>query len=235
MPQKIVVINRKGGCGKTTLTTNLAGFYASQGEIPALLDYDPQDSAMRWIRMRPPELAPIHGVGAAHHPKAGTTRSFQLRIPPETRHIVIDTPASLKKMELIDVLRGATALLIPVLPSSIDLHVTGDFIEDLRSMLRIYAPSAAIAIVANRVRFKTRSYDYLKSYFDDLGLPPVTCLRDTQNYVRTSHSGMCIHELHGHRTRTDREEWAPLVEWLDSPPDPSRSQPPARYRVTGSG
>ena len=214
MPKKCVIINRKGGCGKTTLSTNLAGYYASKGDLPALFDYDPQDSAIRWVRMRPKDANPIHGVAAAHPPEPGTTRSFQLRVPPETRHIIVDTPASLKKMELSDILRGATAVLVPVLPSAIDLHVTEAFVDDLRGMLGLYAPTAALALVANRVKRNTLSSHGLGKFLAERGLTPVASLRDAQNYVKAAQNGTCIHEMKRKLTQQDRDEWRPLIHWL---------------------
>ncbi len=217
MPRKVVIINRKGGCGKTTISTNLAGYYAARGEMAAIHDFDPQDSAVRWLSHREQaSLKPIHGVAASHPPTGATTRSFQLRVPPETRCLVVDTPASLRKMELIEILRGADAILIPVLPSSIDLFVTGAFLEDLRNMVRLYAPQAEIAVVANRVRRNTRAFQSLKAYLNELGMPPVACLRDTQNYVIAAQNGTSIHEMAGHVSRKDREDWKPLIEWLET-------------------
>ena len=214
MPSKIVILNRKGGCGKTTLATNLAGYYASRGELAAVYDYDLQESAMRWLGRRPDDLAPIHGVAAAHPTAPGSTRAYQFRVPPETCCIIVDTPASLRPMELIDILRGASAILVPVLPSSIDLYVTEAFIQDLRKMARLHAPGAGIAAVANRVRRNTRSYQFLTGVLEELGLPPVASLRDTQYYISAAESGVSIHEMSGHLTRKDQEDWVPLVEWL---------------------
>lgn len=220
MPRKVVIINRKGGCGKTTISTNLAGYYAARGELAAIHDFDPQDSSVRWVSQReqgPGGLQPIHGVAASHPPKGATTRAFQLRVPRETRCLVVDTPASLRKMDLIEILRGADAILIPVLPSSIDLFVTGAFIEDLRNMAHLYAPQAEIAVVANRVRRNTRAFQALQSYLHELGMPPVACLRDTQNYVIAAQNGTSIHEMAGSHTRKDRQDWQPLIEWLETP------------------
>jgi len=214
MPSKFVVLNRKGGCGKTTLATNLAGYYASRAELASLHDYDLQESAMRWLGRRPDDLAPIHGVAAAHPPAPGSTRVYQFRVPRETRCIIVDTPASLKPMELIDILRGASAILVPVLPSSIDLYVTETFLQDLRKMARLHAPGAGIAAVANRVRRNTRSCQFLTGVLGELGLPPIAYLRDTEYYLSAAESGVSIHEMNGHLTRRDQEDWAPLLEWL---------------------
>ncbi|MDH3526181.1 MAG: ParA family protein [Gammaproteobacteria bacterium] len=218
MIRKIVVINSKGGCGKTTLSTNLASYYASHGYPTALFDYDPQDSATRWLAQRPEDLTGIHGVAAAHPPEENITRSFQLRVPPGTQRLILDTPASLKRMELIEILRDAWAIIVPILPSTIDSCVTSDFLKDLDKELRLYAPDASIAIVANRVRRNTRAFQTLMKFLEDKGMPPVTCLRDSQNYVQASADGMGIHEMKANFTRVDREHWQSLIDWLEAEP-----------------
>jgi chromosome partitioning protein len=218
MLKKIVVINSKGGCGKTTLSTNLASYYASIGLPTALFDYDPQDSAIRWLGQRPERNAKIHGVAAAHNPAASITRSFQLRVPPETQRVILDTPASLKRMDLIEILRGVTAIIIPILPSTIDSHVTARFIRDLASMTRTYAPAAPMAVVANRVRRNTRGFQMLVNFLEDLDMPPVAYLRDTQNYIYAAEQGVGIYEMSANLTRSDRDQWRPLIDWLESPP-----------------
>lgn len=217
MLKKIVVINSKGGCGKTTLSTNLAGYYAANGYPSALFDYDPQDSAARWLNHRSAELPRIHGVAAAHAPAVGITRSFQMRLPPETQRLVLDTPASMKRMELIEILRNAAAIIVPILPSTIDSHVTADFIQDLRAEIRMHAPAAPIAIVANRVRRNTRAFHSLLHFLESRNMAPVTCLRDSQNYVQAAAEGIGIHELKSNTTRIDREHWQPLIDWLETP------------------
>jgi len=217
MLKKIVVINSKGGCGKTTLSTNLAGYYAANGYPSALFDYDPQDSAARWLKQRSPELPLIHGVAAAHAPPEGITRSFQMRLPAETMRLVLDTPASLKRMELIEILRNAAAIIVPILPSTIDSHVTAAFIQGLRAEIRLHAPAAPVAIVANRVRRNTRSFHSLLHFLAARDMSPVTCLRDSQNYVHASAEGVGIHELKSNLTRIDREHWQPLLDWLEKP------------------
>ena len=216
MTKKIVVLNSKGGCGKTTLSTNLASYYAANGYPTALLDYDPQDSATRWLRQRPEDRPGIHGIAAGHSPGASVTRSFQMRIPPGTERIILDTPASLKRMDMIDILRGAAAIVIPMLPSAIDSYVTVAFIRELGSMSRTYAPAAPFAIVANRVRRNTRALSSLMEFLGRFDMQPVALLRDTQNYVHAAETGLGIHEMNRHQTRVDREQWNPLVEWLET-------------------
>jgi chromosome partitioning protein len=217
MLKKIVVINSKGGCGKTTLSTNLAGYYAASGYPTALYDYDPQDSAARWLQQRAAELPRIHGVAAAHAPADGITRSFQMRLPPETQRLVLDTPASLKRMELIEILRNATAIIVPILPSTIDSYVTVNFIQDLQAEIRMHAPAAPVAVVANRVRRNTRAFHALLQFLQARDMAPVTCLRDSQNYVHAAAEGAGIHELNLNLTRIDREHWQPLIDWLETP------------------
>lgn len=216
MIKKIVVINSKGGCGKTTLSTNLASYYAAHGYPAALFDYDPQDSSTRWLSQRPGHLPGVYGVAAAHPPEGNVTRSFQLRVPPGTQRLILDTPASLKRMELIEILRDAWAIIVPILPSSIDSSVTSDFLQDLGKEIRLHAPRASIAIVANRVRRNTRAFQMLIQFLADKGMSPVTCLRDSQNYVQAAAEGMGIHDMKANLTRVDREHWQSLINWLEA-------------------
>jgi len=216
MIRKIVVINSKGGCGKTTLSTNLASYYAANGYPSALLDYDPQDSATRWLSLRPEHLAKIHGVSAAHPPAGHFTRSFQMRVPPGTQRIILDTPASMERMDLVEVLRDASAIIIPLLPSFIDCRVTSAFIKDLGTEMRLHAPGAPIAIVANRVHRNTRAFQLLLQFLNEEGRPPVACLRDSQYYVQAAAEGRGIHELKTNLTRADRDQWRSLIDWLET-------------------
>ncbi len=225
MIRKIVVINSKGGCGKTTLSTNLASYYASHGYPTALFDYDPQDSSTRWLAQRPENLAGIYGVAAAHPPDENITRSFQLRVPPGTQRLILDTPASLKRMELIEILRDTWAIIVPILPSSIDSCVTSDFLQDLGKEVRVHAPGASIAVVANRVRRKTRAFQTLMTFLSDRDMSPVACLRDTQNYVQAAAEGMGIHDMKANLTRVDREHWQDLIDWLEAEPLQSDADP----------
>jgi len=216
MIRKIVVINSKGGCGKTTLSTNLASYYAAHGYPTALFDYDPQDSSTRWLAQRPGHLPGIHGVAAAHPPEENVTRSFQLRVPPGTQRLILDTPASLKRMELIEILRDAWAIIVPILPSTIDSCVTLDFLQDLGKEVHLHAPEASIAIVANRVRRNTRAFQTLMKFLADKDMSPVACLRDSQNYVQAAAEGTGIHDMKANITRVDREHWKSLIDWLET-------------------
>jgi len=214
--KKVVVINNKGGCGKTTIATNLASFYASRGQNTALFDYDPQGSAMRWLRMRSDEQTPVYGVVAHQSAAKAVTMSWHLRLPPETEWLVVDTPPGLKGPDLADQLKGADAILIPVLPSSIDIYATADFIRDMLLGTRVRSSGTPMAIVANRVRKNTLAFQALQRFLASLSIPVVAQLRDSQNYVYASENGMGVHELDKRPNKEERQHWLEITDWLDS-------------------
>lgn len=214
--QKILVINSKGGCGKTTLATNLASYFGSQDLSTALLDFDPQGSSIRWLNLRPQSKAPIYGVHVASKKNnTGVTRSFQMRVPPETERLIIDAPAGVTGHELRDFIHMADTILIPVLPSSIDIHAVTRFIEELLVIGKVRQKGLNVAIVANRAKKNTLTYRALERFLKSLKLPFITTLRDTQNYVHAAERGIGIHEMWDKRTDTDKSQWRPLVRWLE--------------------
>jgi chromosome partitioning protein len=127
---RIVILNPKGGCGKSTLATNLAACYAQRGPAPAIMDYDPQGSTMGWLDRRPGGLPAIHGI-AAYKKSMQATRSWQLRVPNDTVNLLIDSPASVAHDDLRELTRDSTSILVPVLPSSMDIHAASRCIADL--------------------------------------------------------------------------------------------------------
>ena len=132
---KIVILNPKGGCGKSTLATNLAASYAQSGPTPAIMDYDPQGSTTAWLDRRPADLPEIHGI-AAYKKTMQATRSWQLRVPNETVNLLVDSPASINHDDLRELTRDSTSILVPVLPSSMDIHAASRCIADL--LLRVF-------------------------------------------------------------------------------------------------
>jgi cellulose biosynthesis protein BcsQ len=128
--KKIVVLNPKGGCGKSTLTVNLSGYLASRGNSVAIMDFDPQGSSMRWLKQRPGNSAHIQGI-AAFDVRSSATRSWQLRVPSNIKYLVVDSPASVPAENLAELTSGAHAILIPVLPSDIDVHAASQLMKDL--------------------------------------------------------------------------------------------------------
>ncbi len=211
---RIVVLNPKGGSGKTTIATNLASYFASQQQKPVLMDFDPQGSSLRWVRKRQPQLPPIHAVNAFDiDPR--TTRTFQLRVPDFSTHVIVDTPAAVEPRELPDLTREARKIIVPVLPSDIDIHACSRCIRDLLLVAKIRRDDNRIGVVANRIRRNTRAYQSLIRFLQTLGIPIVATLRDSQNYLRAAELGLGIHEMKTYVAGTDIEEWRPLLQWLE--------------------
>ncbi len=211
---KIVIVNPKGGSGKTTLAMNLAGYFASIGKPTALMDFDPQGSSIRWLSKRPLTHQPIYGV-AAYEKKMNMTRSFQLRIPPDIRYLVVDTPAAMTTPQLSEFTPGAHAILVPVLPSAIDIHAASRLIADLLLVAKVSRRMGRLGVVANRVRENTVGFRKLMAFLDRLQIPIVGAIRDSQNYVHAADEGSSIHEMHSSRTRKDLVSWLPLISWLE--------------------
>ena len=226
--QKIMVLNVKGGCGKTTIATNLAACYASRGSYPALLDYDPQASASKWLNIRPEHVSPIHGV-EAHKQKLTITRSWQMRMPPQIDRVIIDTPAALGSQELTNFMREANIILIPVLPSPIDIHATTAFIEELLVIGKMRSSISAgnetrIGVVANRVCDNTRVFESLQGFLAGVNLPFITAFSDSHYYVHAFVEGVGIHELRDSRTHILRQQWQPLLNWIEDPESLERTR-----------
>jgi chromosome partitioning protein len=212
--QKIVILNSKGGSGKTTVATNLAACCATLAQRRvALMDLDPQGSAMRWLRTRPNECVPIHGI-AAFERSSSVTRTFQLRVPPECDTLVVDTPAAIDPHTLPDVTRGAHAILVPVMPSEIDIHATAKCVADLLLIAKVRRSEGRLGIIANRVRAQTRVSQSLMRFLKSLDIPLVATLRDSQNYLRCAELGTGVSELPHWQALPDLGEWGRLLEWL---------------------
>src|SRR5437879_7148273 len=163
-----LVINPKGGAEKTTVAINLASHFAAANTATTLMDYDPQGSSLHWLRSRAPEAAKIHGANAAP-PKPDRLRSFEMYVPPETRQLVIDTPAGASGLLLQEMLGRAHCVIIPVVPSSLDIHATANFIKDLLLKGRIRERNIRMAVVANRVRRSMPVYPPLERFLNEIG------------------------------------------------------------------
>ncbi len=213
--RKIVVLNPKGGCGKSTLATNLAGYLASNGNPVAIMDFDPQGSSMRWLKIRPGNSAPIHGI-SAFDVRSSATRSWQLRVPPSIRYLVVDSPASVPPENLAELTSGAHAILIPVLPSDIDVHAASLLMKDLLLIAKVSRRMGRIGVVANRVRENTVAYRKLMRFLKSLSISVVGVLKDSQNYVHSAERGLSIHEMHTARMKQDAERWDSIIRWLET-------------------
>ncbi len=211
----IMVLNAKGGCGKTTIATNLASYYAwERGQQVALADFDPQGSSLAWLQARSAEWPPIHGIAAFR---------TLVRPPKETEVMIMDAPARVQGAELAGLVRRVQTIVVPVLPSPVDIRAAADFMKELLTSGRVSRQQTRVAVVANRVRENTLVYHTLQAFLKSLKIPFVTSLRDTQNYIRAQEKGVGIFEMAPSQTWQDREQWEPLVRWLRS----KRSQPAA--------
>jgi chromosome partitioning protein len=217
--QRIVVLNPKGGSGKTTIAINLASYLASRGHSPVLMDYDPQGSSTRWVKKRQPNQPPVHVI-AAFEKDGRTTRAFQLRVPGETTHVIVDTPAALEPRHLPEMTRDADKVIVPVLPSDIDINACSNCVRDLLLVAKIKRDENRLGVIANRIRRNTLIYQALIRFLHTLGVPIVATLRDSQNYVRAAQLGVGVHEMKNYVVQEDVEQWAPLTEWLETPRRP---------------
>lgn len=208
-----MVLNPKGGSGKSTIATNIAAQFATQGRSVVLLDDDPQGSSTRWLSKRPASVAPIHGISSVQ-PQTGITRSFAMRIPPETEFIVVDTSAALQDLQLIEATLGADRIIVPVMPSDIDIHAATRCIASLLLKAKIDRHGNRLAIVANRVKTNTLVFKSLMKFLGALDIPLAGLLRDAQCYVHAGAAGLGVHEL-SKVQRKELKQWVPLLDWLE--------------------
>jgi chromosome partitioning protein len=207
---KVVVLNPKGGSGKTTLAFSLAGYLASTGRKVGLLDMDRQGSSTHWLRNRPDSLPKIHALSA---PAGG---SGTVDVPDDVDCVVIDAPAGLVGAQLIDYTCGAHAILVPVLPSDLDIHAASRLISQLLLKAQVSRRNGRLGIVANRVKERTVAYKQLLRFLDRLSINLVGVLRDSQNYTHAAANGRCIHEMAPSQVRRDTEQWQAITEWLEA-------------------
>lgn len=209
----VMVLNAKGGCGKSTLATNIAVFFAREGQQVCIADYDPQQSSLDWLAQRPADLPAISGVRAFEDGVRNVSRSTDV--------LVIDAPARVHGTELNELVRRAETIVVPVLPSSIDMKASQHFMTELLEIGKVSRRQARLALIANRVREHTLIYEELDQYLSKLKVPYLGCLREAQNYVRAYARGMGVLELPEYLASPDWKQWEPIGEWLSS----KRSQP----------
>ena len=200
----IVVANPKGGVGKSTLATNIAGCLAAAGHPVMLGDVDRQQSARQWLALRPPQSPAISGWDVAGNDI--------VKPPKGTTHVVLDTPAGLHGKRLDAVMRIADRILIPLQPSLFDIQATHAFVGALREHRR--AGEVQLGLVGMRVREHTRANEQLHHYLSTVPVPVVGWLRDTQNYVQLAARGLTLWDVAPSRVERDLEQWAPLVAWV---------------------
>ncbi len=211
---KVVVLNPKGGSGKTTLATNIAAYYAVRGPAPTLVDFDPQGFSMRWLNKRPDNRPQIHGSGAYQQTMQGRD-TIHLQTRPETETLIIDLPAAVSPNELQDVTYNADSILIPVLPSAIDVNCASRFFSELLLVTQIDRRYRQLAVVANRTRQNTRSYQMLLRFLTSLRIPIIAVLRDSQNYEHAAGQGIGICEMPAYKVDKDIRQLKLIFNWLD--------------------
>lgn len=227
--RKIMLLNAKGGCGKSTLATNLASYYASQGKSVVIADFDRQGSSMEWLEARPQDRPPIRGIAAWREP---------LRVPRSTDYVIMDVPAGAHGSDLTALVRRAQTVIIPVLPSPTDIRAAAHFIHEALLVGKIVRNETRLAVVANRVRentsiqntmenvlnrmsisystLNTQIYHNLERFLSRLRIPFIATLRESQNYLVADARGLGIFDLNRSQVTRDTEQWEPLLKWLES-------------------
>jgi len=205
----IMLMNAKGGCGKTTLATNIATWFADEGHKVALADFDPQGSSLDWLEARKsyegiPEIEGINAFSGPVSPARGT------------EFLIMDAPANIHGSEINSMLRRVQTLIVPVLPSPIDMRACSRFLDELLSSGRVSKKQTKIGIVANRVMERTNIYKQLEEYLGHQKVPVLSHLRESQNYIRSADKGLGLFELAPSMVWPDLEQWDPIIEWLAS-------------------
>jgi len=211
---RIVVLNSKGGSGKTTLAFNLAGYLATAGHNVALVDMDRQGSSARWLQNRSAELPKILGI-SVNDSDPGATKNQCIVVPEDIEYAVVDAPAALPGDRLIDYTCGAHAILVPVLPSDIDIHAASRLISDLLLKAQVSRRNRRLGVVANRVNERTIAYRQLGRFLSRLSISVVGTIRDSQNYTHAALNGLCIHEMPRSRVGKDLAQWEAVTQWLE--------------------
>ena len=202
----IVVANPKGGVGKSTLSSNIAGYFARQGHAVMLGDVDRQQSSRLWLQLRDASLPRIQSWDI--------TEDQIARPPKGTTHIVLDTPAGLHGKGLDAVMKLADKVLVPLQASVFDIYATQDFIRSLAKKKR--AEGTQLAVVGNRIKDHTKAIEHLKEFLQTLDIPLLTLLRDTQNYAHLAAHGLSLWDVPANRVEKDLGQWAPVLDWMNA-------------------
>jgi chromosome partitioning protein len=219
-----LVVNAKGGVGKTTISTNLASYFAARDIVTTIADYDPQGSSLNWLLERGSEARKIHG--ADFSPRASSTlQNGRRQIPRDTQQLIIDAPAGPSRLMLQDLLLRAQSILIPVGPSSIDVHATANFIKELLLVGHVRVRNIRVAVIANRVRSGKPVYAPLERFVSTLGIPFLGRVSDSDVYVDAANAGRGIYDLPADTCAEELREFLPIVRWVQGQPleEPSTS------------
>jgi chromosome partitioning protein len=204
---KILVANSKGGCGKSTIATNLAAHYAQDGKNTVLVDADRQGSSQSWCEKRAGYTTPVL-------PLAGTRADWRSHVPKGTQRLVVDAPAAIRPQDVDAFLDDIDAVLIPVLPSRFDLEASQHFIDGVSALARVKRGKVAVGIVANRLKPWTTASQLALEEMKALPFPVVAQIRDSQGYVLMSGLGRSIFDYSSEAARSHQEDWNKLLRWL---------------------
>ena len=200
---------------KTTLSTKLAGALAVRGSPPTLLDCDPQGYGTTWVEKRSARLPEVYGIRCFDDESGSVPRPLFVQIPKNSHTVIVDMPAAITRNRLYEYTHLGDTLLIPIQPSEIEVHSATRFIAELLLDARLDRTAGSLAIVANRVRARTRSYDRLMRFLTSLKIPLVATFRDSQNFVYATANGMGVCELPAYRARQDIPQIERLMSWID--------------------
>ncbi len=203
--QKILLLNPKGGCGKSTLSTNLAGYYANQSEPVGLVDLDPLHSSLHWLRKRTFDLKPIKLIQDTEN---------QLTITDEVKHLIVDTPASINHDLMMNLIDNCDCIIIPILASPIDIQSASFFIYELLLKFQIKSSEKNICLVANRVKLRSKAYQELSKSITTLKLPLITTVRESSNYLKCASKGASVFDYSTKSITQTTADWMPLIKWL---------------------
>lgn len=214
--QRILIASSKGGCGKTTMTTNLAVAYARIGRRVVVLDCDHQGSTLEWAKARG-QSGPAVPVIPSPDNGQGSTIAWSLKIPPGTQIALVDTPAGLRRNQIAELVRRCDTIVVPVVPSAIDIRATLPFLAELKQVQAVRTGAVRVALVANRLRERTVAARELRALGAELPFPLVAAIRDSQAYVLAATLGRGVFDYATAATQDYRDDWQPLLHWLEPP------------------
>ena len=204
---KVLVASSKGGAGKSTIATNLAAHYAVEGRNTVLVDADRQGSSLRWCEKRTAHANAVLGI-------PGLRRDWEKQVPADAQRVIIDSPAGVRANEVGEWLEYADVLVVPILPSAIDLEATEPFLAEVAALPRVKKGKVAVGLVANRLKPWTNASQLAIEDIKAFPFPLVAELRDTQGYVLANALGKSIFDYASEQVRSHQEDWAKLLRWL---------------------
>lgn len=202
--KKILIANPKGGSGKTTVATNLAGYFANKSRNVCLLDLDKQQSSRSWLNRRPDHFPKINGFSS----RSAISKKKNAEI------IIIDSPAGLRGDKLSDAVKDADWVIVPIQASAYDINATQAFIDVLKAEKAVRKGRTFVAMLGMRVASRTKSAENLAQYLRESGFPIIGNLRNAQIYVHAAEQGISIFDMPTYKAKKDIEQWGPLLQWI---------------------